>query len=308
MNADSSNQPFGVTLPCVYRTSNIPWPIVGEIYECYIERDLHITHPQMPIANAVGTHKSWKNNAKVFGFYARSAEVFYFPNELEKIFPNLRLIAIAMSRLKDIKQRNLMAFDQLQYLCLFDNAIEVFYRLPYIFSIKVDNFQVIEKHLFAYNILLEAIDLRENRIVKINVNVFDYLINLQILYTSDAFNSSCVSTDASDRESVIKLISDVKHECNERAIIAKSKKITKLVKVDEEQTFIFANLVTEAPKVINTTEKALIEKSAVEVSTEMDVNEEENVIEDEFRASAVSAGSTCSHGCLFLVLISILLK
>lgn len=141
MNADSNNQPFGVTLPCVYRTSNIPWPILGEIYECYIEQDLHITHPQMPISNAVGAHKSWKNNAKVFGFYARSAEVLYFPNELEKIFPNLRLIAIAMSRLKDIKQRNLMAFDQLQYLCLFDNAIEVGKDFYSTFSINFNIFR-----------------------------------------------------------------------------------------------------------------------------------------------------------------------
>jgi hypothetical protein len=116
---------FVITLPCVYRMSNIPWPILGEIYECYIEHDLHITHPQMPVGNASGNHKSWKNDGKVSGFYARSAEVLYFPNGLEKIFPNLKLIAIAMSGLKEVRQKNLMAFDQLQYLCLFDNAIEV---------------------------------------------------------------------------------------------------------------------------------------------------------------------------------------
>lgn len=105
--------------------SNIPWPVLGEIYECYIEHDLHITHPAMPISEASGEHKNKKNNEKVFGFYARAAEVFYFPNGLEKIFPNLKLIAIAMSELKVVKQKNLMPFDQLQYLCLFANQIEV---------------------------------------------------------------------------------------------------------------------------------------------------------------------------------------
>lgn len=155
----------------------------------------------MPISDAVGEHKSMKNDEKVVGFYARSADVHYFPNGLEKIFPNLRLIAIAMSNLREVRQQNLIPFDQLQYLCLFDNEIET-----------------IERHLFAYNLMLEAIDLRENRIVRINVNVFDYLINLRILYLSDAFNGSCVSEDAADRESVVKLINEVKNECHERAI------------------------------------------------------------------------------------------
>ncbi|CAG9811624.1 unnamed protein product [Chironomus riparius] len=191
---------FGITLNCSYRTSSIPWPVLGEIYECYIERDLFITHAKMPISDAVGEHKSWKNAEKVVGFYARSAEVHYFPNGLEKIFPNLRLIAIAMSNLREVRQQNLIPFDQLQYLCLFDNEIET-----------------IEKHLFAYNLMLEAIDLRENRIVRINVNVFDYLINLRILYLSDSFNGSCVSEDAADRASVVRLINGVKNECNDRA-------------------------------------------------------------------------------------------
>lgn len=155
----------------------------------------------MPITDASGEHRNWKNNEKVVGFYARSAVVLYFPNGLDKIFPNLRLIAIAMSGLREIRQRHMMAFDQLQYLCLFDNEIEV-----------------IEKHLFAYNLMLEAIDLRENRITKINVNVFDYLINLRILYLSDAFNSSCVTSDANNRTSVVQLINELKEECNDRAI------------------------------------------------------------------------------------------
>lgn len=181
--------------------SNIPWPILGKIYECYIESDLFITHAKMPIKDAVGEHQSWKNAEKVVGFYARSSEVHYFPNGLEKIFPNLRLISIAMSKLREVRQHNLIPFDQLQYLCLFDNEIES-----------------IEKHLFAYNLMLEAIDLRENRIVRINTNVFDYLINLRILYLSDAFNSSCVSSDANDRLAVVKLINEIKEDCHDRAI------------------------------------------------------------------------------------------
>jgi hypothetical protein len=200
---ESSQVPFsGITLNCDYKMSSIPWPIVSTIYECYIENDLFITHPQMPISDASGNHLSWKNNLKVAGFYARSAEVSYFPNNLEKIFPNLQLIAIAMCGLRVIRQQNLRPFDQLKYLCLFDNEIEV-----------------IEKHLFAHNLMLEAIDLRENRIMKININVFDYLINLQILYLSDAFNSSCVTTDASDRTAVVKLIQDIKEDCNEKSIM-----------------------------------------------------------------------------------------
>lgn len=155
----------------------------------------------MPVKDAAGEHKPWKNDEKVVGFYARSAEVHYFPNGLEKIFPNLRLIAIAMSKLREIRQSNLMPFDQLQFLCLFDNKIET-----------------IDKHLFAYNLMLEAIDLRENRIVKINLNVFDYLINLRILHMSDAFNGSCVSSDANDRDAVVRLIKEIKEECSERAI------------------------------------------------------------------------------------------
>ncbi|KAG5667598.1 hypothetical protein PVAND_015574 [Polypedilum vanderplanki] len=198
----TSSQSFGITLDCTYRMSRIPWPIVGAIYECYIESDLFITHSKMPIKEATGDHLSWKNEEKVIGFYVRSAEVIYFPNNLEKIFPNLRLIAIAMSHLREIKQRHLMPFDQLQYLSLFDNDVEV-----------------IEKHLFAHNLLLEAIDLRENRILKIHVNVFDYLINLHLLYLSDAFNSSCVSFDANVREEVVRLINELKEECNERAIM-----------------------------------------------------------------------------------------
>jgi hypothetical protein len=106
-----------------------------------------------------------------------------------------------MSNLREVRQQNLIPFDQLQYLCLFDNEIET-----------------IEKHLFAYNLMLEAIDLRENRIIRINVNVFDYLMNLRILYLSDAFNGSCVSEDAADRTGVVRLIKELKNECNDRSI------------------------------------------------------------------------------------------
>lgn len=182
--------------------SSIPWPILGAIYECYIENDLFITHQKMPITDAIGDHLSWRNDEKVVGFYARSTEVTYFPNNLERIFPNLRLIAIAMSGLRQVRQINMMNFDQLQYLCLFDNEIET-----------------IEKHLFAYNLMLEAIDLRENRITKIYINVFDYLINLRMLYMSDAFNTSCVSYDASDRNAVVNLINEIKENCNEWSIM-----------------------------------------------------------------------------------------
>lgn len=241
----------------------------------------------MPISNAIGDHKNWRNNEKVVGFYARSAEVLYFPNQLERIFPNLRLIAIAMSKLKEVKQKSLMPFDQLQYLCFFDNEIEV-----------------IEKHLFAYNILLEAIDLRENNIVKINVNVFDYLINLRILYTSDAFNSTCVSTDSSDRESVIRLISEIKKNCNDRAILAKARKVINVIKIEEEKmlnltSFVNFSAVTEGVK--NATEKILI----IEEITEID--EAENEVEDEFRASAVSGGnwSDLSGKLICLVILCI---
>jgi hypothetical protein len=196
---------FGVTLDCTYRMSTIPWPVVGAIYECYIDGELFITHPKMPIVEATGEHLSWKSDDKVVGFYARSAEVHYFPGDLAKFFPNLRLIAIAMSNLREVRQRHLVPFDQIRYLSLFDNKVEV-----------------IEKHLFAYNLMLEAIDLRENRITKISVGVFDYLVNLNLLYMSDAFNGSCVSFDANVRDEVVWLINEIKEECNERAIMRAS--------------------------------------------------------------------------------------
>lgn len=115
-----------------------------------------------------------------------------------------------------------------------------------------------------------------------------------------------MSSDASDRESVIKLISLVKLECNDRAISALMRRRNNLKKNEEEKILNLSDLILtttkKEEKILNVTEKSFID----EVVTEDEIDDEENVIDDEFEASAVSAGSFCTHGWLFVVLISIL--
>lgn len=123
--------------------------------------------------------------------------IHFFPQGIEKSFPNLIAIYMNDGSLSELHQSDLQPFPQLRYLDFFENQLER-----------------IESDLFKFNSELEVIWLSDNRIKFIDPNVFDHLTKLTHLFLMD---NVCIQQSETNRSHVLKLIENVRKYCGSDA-------------------------------------------------------------------------------------------
>ncbi|CRK90086.1 CLUMA_CG003804, isoform A, partial [Clunio marinus] len=87
----------------------------GVAYTC----DIHfsaITIPNMNIQSITGTHLEGKSDEDVEAIRFKDTTVNYFPQGLNKIFPNLKTVEIDNCGLKSITQRDLVGLENIRKL------------------------------------------------------------------------------------------------------------------------------------------------------------------------------------------------
>ncbi|CRK97257.1 CLUMA_CG010653, isoform A [Clunio marinus] len=91
-------------------------------YMCSI-RSSSITKPNTIIQTINGDHDDGSSDKDVEAINFEGTTVKYFPQGLNKIFPNLKAVEILNCGLKSITQRDLMGLENIQMLCCDDNKI-----------------------------------------------------------------------------------------------------------------------------------------------------------------------------------------
>lgn len=117
----------------------------------------------------------------------------FIPTGFDNFFPNLTLLAIVKSNLKEIRRHDLRQFPNLRALWL-----------PY------NDLEVIEWQLFDFTPHLRQLILTENRLVVINLDAFAVVTQLEHL---DLLANPCIDMLASSCDEVRELLENVKETC-----------------------------------------------------------------------------------------------
>jgi len=168
---------------------------VGYIYYCFVVNNPNILAEESAQINGFnGTHEGSKSNDDVNSFYANYKTIQFFPKMLN-IFKNLKMISIISCELKEIHQSDLKVFNNLVYIDLSCNQIDV-----------------IEEELFKFNLFLELLEFGKNKIIHIDPNVFDHLSRLR---SFGFFGVPCVNQNIDDSmEQVQEVLKIVKSNCS----------------------------------------------------------------------------------------------
>lgn len=166
---------------------------------------------KVQIEGARGTHTGGKTNNDEIYFHALFTTINYFPQGLEKIFPNLVGIYMQGTKLKGIQQSDLKSYTKLTYLCL-----------------HMHDIQFLENDLFDFNPNLEHVLFQSCKIVHIGLNVFDNLNKLSSLFLSGNQCSNKFSKN-NDRTDVQRIINELKSQCQDSDFLNLDQKIGKLV-------------------------------------------------------------------------------
>ncbi|KAL7013012.1 hypothetical protein ACKWTF_015150 [Chironomus riparius] len=191
--------------------------VIGPTYYCKVSSNLNITSPELAaIDSASDNHTASKFNDDVFGFWAENKTINFFPQNLDKIFKNLKLIVIMHGKINEIHQDDLKPFPQLEYLNLHNNTIEV-----------------LEEGLFDFNPNLAFISFANNKLYKIHPEVFDKLTKLSFLFL-DA--NKCVDKLAKDDyKALSKAIKEVKFKCLNDTITTTTSTTTEMSRTNQEK-------------------------------------------------------------------------
>lgn len=165
-------------------------------YKC--DATLRITSKEdRTISRLLAVHQPRKNDENVKFFDAIGKTIHFFPLGVNKIFPNLEIVQIYGSNLKEISSGDLQQFgEKLTVLWLPSNELEI-----------------ISKNLFEFSVNLEWIDFSFNKIKHVDARSFEELKVLKSL----AFDTNlCHSGNAmNDLAAVGELIIQIEGKCIE---------------------------------------------------------------------------------------------
>jgi Leucine-rich repeat (LRR) protein len=180
-----------VTVRCNF-DSNTWAHVTGSFYRCIVQNREDFTASVVSIDAAVGTHTGDKDNDDVTEFCLSSApNLVHFPKNLDKVFPDLKVIAIEHTKLQAITQDDLKVFPKLKVAYFYDNKLKV-----------------ITADTFRFNLKLERIDLDSNLIFHIEPHTFDGLKKLTALYVSGN-DKNCNLTSAETKTDTAALVQKV---------------------------------------------------------------------------------------------------
>ncbi|CAH1733667.1 unnamed protein product [Chironomus riparius] len=121
--------------------------------------------------------------------------IFYLPKGIVKFFPNLEMLEVIQSELKEISSTDLEPFRILKYLDLSGN-----------------NIATLEGKLFQFNSKLEVLILNDNEISTVDQLTFYGLYNLKFLGFQ---RNRCFSDMTKDASAVQNMIDAIKFSCSE---------------------------------------------------------------------------------------------
>jgi hypothetical protein len=180
-----------VTVRCGFGSETWSY-VTGSFYRCYVENKEDFTASLISIDAAVGTHTGDNKNDDVTDFDLSSApNLIHFPKNLDKVFPDLEVIAIYDTNLQTITQDDLKMFPRLKFGYFTHNQLKV-----------------ITTDTFRFNPKLERIDLDNNLIFHIEPHTFDGLRKLTALYVSHN-DKNCDLTEAETKTDTAALVQKV---------------------------------------------------------------------------------------------------
>lgn len=145
--------------------------------------------------SVTGNHFSKLNDENIQGFISNNKLFNSFPQDLQKVFPNIKEIEINEAGLRNISKEDLKPYGV---------------KLTFL-SLRLNKIKLISLELFSNNPNLEAIDLFSNQIKAVEVGAFDSLLNLNSL---DFEGNLCYSNEAfNDRIKVLKMMEKIKQKC-----------------------------------------------------------------------------------------------
>jgi hypothetical protein len=185
-----------VTVRCEFRSTTWSSVTDGTFYQCLVQNQDDFTAGLVSIDAAVGTHTGDNGNDDVNEFNLGTApNLDHFPQNLDKVFPNLEVIVIYYTKLQAITQDDLKVFPQL--------------KLAYFAS---NHLSVITADTFRFNPKLEQIYLFRNLIFHIEPHTFDGLTKLTALYLNHN-HEDCdltAATNKTDTATMIQKVNDRK--------------------------------------------------------------------------------------------------
>ncbi|KAL7040080.1 hypothetical protein ACKWTF_000256 [Chironomus riparius] len=157
----------------------------------------NISAPELVnISLATGTHQNGKTNNHVNLFFAERKGIDYFPQGLDKIFPNLNAIVVKKNKMKEIRASDLRSYWKLIYLSLSSNLIEV-----------------LEDGTFDHNTELKYLLFASDKLIHVGLNVFNNLIKLNCI---SLIENICINTNAvNDVSKVQEVVKNAKTQCRD---------------------------------------------------------------------------------------------
>lgn len=179
------------TIECNHQTNS--WTSYGSIDECIVY-NLQFDEDDVVEGVKMISYGRVVPLLEMQSFYIRnSPNVQYVPNGLATGFPNIKILVIAYSGLKYLRQKDLMPFRQVTDLYLDNNELEYF-----------------EKDLFERNPNIKIINLERNKIKSVANGAFKPLIKLEGLNFS---GNKCYSGKAEGLSSVKTLTEEIHENC-----------------------------------------------------------------------------------------------
>jgi Leucine-rich repeat (LRR) protein len=134
------------------------------------------------------------NNDDIESFYVKDSSRFdYMPKGIENHFKNLKVLVVAYTSLKVLRQEDLKNFRKLQNLYFDNNLLEV-----------------IENDLFDSNPNIKYINFSSNQIKVVGLNAFDPLKSLVYLSIQ---NNVCINGKAENKDDLQDLLEEIRTEC-----------------------------------------------------------------------------------------------
>ncbi|KAL7011812.1 hypothetical protein ACKWTF_014470 [Chironomus riparius] len=215
---NSSNLSTTTDIKCHYSASS--YFILGSVYLCRVDHSSHIkTRESAQITSVNGQHLSAKTDIDVVGIEATGMEIHYFPQNLQNLYPNLKLIHFVACPIEDIFQADLKFYPKLVFL-----------------YVAWCNVEVLEAGLFNFNTELEVLGITGSRIQHIDPNVFDNLNKLSSFWFE---NVPCIETSNiyGSIPKVKAAIKEIKTKCEDIEFWAFGVKIDSLKKQSEVLSF-----------------------------------------------------------------------
>lgn len=185
--AASSN---AILLNCRYLNQH--WPITGTIYTCFATV-VDIRDGLTSVTKVSQNHLSGKTNAHVQGFTLNQNSLTLMPSNIEKFYPNLRVIQMINTNLKSLTRHDLKPFPRLEAIGFYDNKIET-----------------MDGDLFKDTPLLQHIAFRNNLLTNVGPNIFKPIPLLKEIYLS---GNLCTQEMTSSTSEVLALSRKLRYQC-----------------------------------------------------------------------------------------------